>query len=268
MYPLINLGARDIGTYGICALVGFILAVYFFYRNTRSDEFMFEDSVLLAVPVFFGMIIGGHLLYGMTNAKMLFKLMMNLNRLTFGQAVQVLGYCFGGSVFYGGFLGAWAAILLFTKKYPRKMKRYLRDTFVVSIPLFHTFARIGCFMGGCCYGIKCDFGITVYNNPLVPELNGVCRFPTPLAESAGNLMIFFFLLFIYQKRLMRGRMIYLYLLIYPCMRFGLEFLRGDTVRGFIFGLSTSQWISLILFTISASYLLFTNLLLPERKYIR
>ena len=44
-------------------------------------------------------------------------------------------------------------------------------------------------------------------------------------------------------------MIYVYMLIYPVGRFIFEFFRGDAIRGIYFGLSTSQWISIVLFII-------------------
>ncbi len=265
MYPLIDVFGREIGTYGIFAVIGCLLAVFFFYRNTKYDDFMIEDTILLAVPTFIGLIIGGHIVYGLTHADVLLKLMFNLDKLSFKQIVGVLGACFGGSVFYGGFLGALAAFMIFTKKYNKEMRSKLIDTFAICIPLFHTFGRIGCFFGGCCYGIESELGFTAHNNPLVPELNGVCRLPTPLFEAAGNFLIFIALLALHKKGLMKGRIVYLYLLIYPCMRFGLEFLRGDAVRGIFFGLSTSQWISLILFAVSASYLMFSKLLMQKRE---
>ena len=46
---------------------------------------------------------------------------------------------------------------------------------------------------------------------------------------------------------MEKRLIFIYMLIYPVVRFTLEFFRGDEIRGFVLGLSTSQWISIILF---------------------
>ena len=49
---------------------------------------------------------------------------------------------------------------------------------------------------------------------------------------------------------MRDKLIYVYMIIYPVVRFTLEFFRGDEYRGFLFGLSTSQWISIILFVFS------------------
>ena len=53
----------------------------------------------------------------------------------------------------------------------------------------------------------------------------------------------------------RGALLPLYLLLYSAFRFGDEFLRGDTVRGIWWGLSTSQWISIPLF-LCAALLLF------------
>ena len=46
---------------------------------------------------------------------------------------------------------------------------------------------------------------------------------------------------------MKSKLLGLYLVIYPIGRFIFEFFRGDEYRGFIFGLSTSQFISIILF---------------------
>ena len=41
----------------------------------------------------------------------------------------------------------------------------------------------------------------------------------------------------------------IYLICYAVMRFVLEFFRYDYVRGFLLGISTSQWISIILIPI-------------------
>ena len=51
-----------------------------------------------------------------------------------------------------------------------------------------------------------------------------------------------------------GKALPFYLLLYAPVRFLLEFLRGDAVRGIWFGLSTSQWLSLALFAFCASAL--------------
>ena len=63
---------------------------------------------------------------------------------------------FGGSVFYGGLFGAMVTGGLYYKK--KGFPPVFVDLTAMVAPLFHTFGRIGCFLGGCCYGIPCDFG--------------------------------------------------------------------------------------------------------------
>ena len=41
--------------------------------------------------------------------------------------------------------------------------------------------------------------------------------------------------------------------MYPVVRFTLEFFRGDEIRGFLFGLSTSQNISILLFAFAVIF---------------
>ena len=55
-------------------------------------------------------------------------------------------------------------------------------------------------------------------------------------------------LMIYRNRNHRiGRPSAIFLLLYAMMRFGIEFFRGDDIRGFFGPLSTSQWISIATF---------------------
>ena len=122
------------------------------------------------------------------------------------------------------------------------------DAVAVAIPLFHAFGRVGCFLGGCCYGVACDVGFTAHGNTLYPELNDVNRLPIQLIESGLNLILFFVLLVLYKKKKFQHRMVIVYFYIYPVIRFIDEFFRGDEIRGFLFGLSTSQIISILLFT--------------------
>ena len=55
--------------------------------------------------------------------------------------------------------------------------------------------------------------------------------------------------------MLRGKVFYLYLAVYAFVRFFDEFLRGDALRGFIFGLSTSQFISIFIEVFALAMLL-------------
>ena len=254
MYPLIEIFGRTIGTYALCAVAGIFVSLLFFWKHTRTIKFSIDDILLLSIPTVLGLVAMGHLLYGMTHLGEIVQILSYANQISLAGVLTLLGNCFGGSVFYGGMIGAYLTFAFCTRKYEKPKKDLLCDTLAMSIPLFHVFGRIGCFLGGCCYGIESAFGFTVHDNPLVPTINDVNRFPVALAEALGNLLIFLVLYYLSQK--IKGKVIYVYLLLYPVLRFSLEFLRGDEIRGIYFGLSTSQWISIALFVFSAISLLF------------
>ena len=79
---------------------------------------------------------------------------------------------------------------------------------------------------------------------------GVPLLAMPLIEASFNLIIAGAIyIFVRIKRPSRpGYCVVIYLLAYPAMRFILEFFRGDIMRGVLLGMSTSQWISIGLFS--------------------
>ena len=76
--------------------------------------------------------------------------------------------------------------------------------------------------------------------------------PVQLYESAVCLVLFGLLLRLGRRRHRDGDIIAAYTLLYALARFGLEYLRGDADRGFVFGglLSTSQFIAIIMFMLT------------------
>ena len=92
-----------------------------------------------------------------------------------------------------------------------------------------------------------------YRHSPVVEANGISRFPVQLVEAGWNLILFLLL-----SRLLRqgkGRLLPLYLALYAPARFFAGVPPGDSYRGIFFGLSTSQWISLLLFPCRLVFLL-------------
>lgn len=246
MFPYINVLGRNIGTYSICSVAGLVISGFAAARLARRYGYSAEDIILLLLSICAGIFIGGHVLYGITHFSEVAALIGRIGSCTFREFFDEFIVLFGGQVYYGGFIGAIIAICIHTKFSKTLRRGPALDIFAVLAPLFHAFGRVGCFMGGCCYGIEASWGF-VYHNSLSPEANGVTRVPVQLIEAGFNLAIFAALLVLYRKRRREGRLIYVYMLIYPVVRFALEFLRGDAIRGSILGLSTSQWISVILF---------------------
>jgi len=250
MFPYFEVLGRQIGSYSICALVGLLLCGVVACKLAVRFKVAYEDVILLMVVIGVSLLIGGHILFGITNTNKLIALFQNASSYNFKQILTYLGMCFGGMVYYGGFLGGCVGLLIYTKYNKIVERKIAFDLFAVCVPLFHVFGRIGCFFSGCCYGMESRFGFVIHGNTLIPEINDVRRLPVPLIEAVCNLVIFFILLRLFKKGKENGKMIFYYMLIYPVVRFVLEFFRGDAIRGFLFGLSTSQWISIGLFVVA------------------
>ncbi len=263
MFPAFYIFGKQIGMYGVCAVLGFLVSGFVGSKLARRRGISTEDLILAALAAAVGLFIGGHILFGLTDFGKLIRLFGMIGSISVGSFFYCLGIIFGGSVFYGGLLGGIAAVSVFCRVSHSVDRMDMLDVMAVCVPLFHAFGRIGCFFGGCCYGIPYSIGFTVTENPFNPAICGVSRFPVQLVEAGCNLIIFFVLLSLSSRRQLRGQMMYVYFLIYPVVRFSLEFLRGDEIRGIWFGLSTSQWISIALFVFALIRVLLSAGRTPE-----
>lgn len=158
-----------------------------------------------------------------------------------------------GATVTAGLAGGLAAIALFAWKDPLRMMGWrVLDAMALSFPFAHAVGRIGCLFNGCCYGGVCahDFplGVTYPAEWIAraadPQLAFGPRYPVPLFEAAALLVLGAALVFVYRRAAARGAVAGLYMLGYALIRFCLEFLRADAIRGAWGGLSTGQWFSI------------------------
>ena len=141
----------------------------------------------------------------------------------------------GGFVFYGGLLGA-LAFLLFYRLFDRSLKFITLWPMVPALAFGHSIGRIGCFLAGCCFGKPTELFWGVY-------MHQHDRHPTQLIESIGLFLIGLHLL---KSKSSKFILFSHYLIFYGVLRFAVELLRGDLVRGSWGSLTPSQWISLAL----------------------
>ena len=247
MLPSFHIFGWEVGTYGIMVVLGAFACVLVGANMIKRYGRDIYDFLLILLSIGAGIFIGAHIVYGFTHLDIIIKAFQNIGTLWFDKFRDAIVYAIGGMVFYGGFLGGIGAIGIYCKFDKRIKARNLLDIYAVLTPLFHVFGRIGCFLGGCCFGIESPFGFTVHGNTINPEINDVNRLPIQLIEAGLNLLIFLLIFYLFKKSKMTDKLIFVYMLVYPVVRFTLEFFRGDAIRGFLFGLSTSQWISILLF---------------------
>lgn len=253
MIPPFEIFGKTFAIYPLIALAGFFISGIFACVQIKKRGFDENDMICVLLFCGVGALIGGHMLYGLTNPTLFFQTFSMLPQTGFSEAFwQSAAATFGGSVFYGGLLGGMVTGGLYYRK--KQFPNDFVDVMAVSVPLFHTFGRIGCFLGGCCYGIECSMGFTYTQNPIAIA-NGVRRFPVQLLEALFCFVLFLVLFSLLRRGLCKGRLLAVYLCVYAVGRFFLEFLRGDSYRGFLFGLSTSQIISILLLIGTVVFLL-------------
>lgn len=249
MFPGFTLFGKYISSYMLTSLAGIFtacpLAISRYKKRGGNDISMIFVFLFGAI----GCAVGMHLLYGITNIQHWSRL---FSAGSFQEFWDAAIFIFGGSVFYGGLIGGLFAGYL-CMKHQKLDYGLTSDCAAPSIALFHAFGRIGCFLGGCCYGVEWEHGIT-FHNALVESANGVPRVPVQLFEAGLEFALFGLLSLMLAKGWLKNRLLAVYLLIYPVGRFALEFLRGDDYRGFLFGLSTSQLISIGVFAAAVVFL--------------
>jgi phosphatidylglycerol:prolipoprotein diacylglycerol transferase len=248
MYPSFDLLGKTFYTYPLMGVLGGLLAGTLAFRaaGTRGKREQ-DNMIILLLIASLGALLGGFALYGITNIRILIVYLPRMR--SFGDVLSLLAAVFGGSVFYGGLLGGLGAGAVYLRLTRRSFAEY-SDMAAPSIPLFHAFGRIGCFLGGCCYGRESAIGFT-FRRSLVESANGVRRLPVQLIESAFGFLLCAALWRAYRRSAAPGKLLYIYLAAYGVFRFILEFWRGDEYRGFFLGLSTSQWISAAILAVVA-----------------
>ena len=252
MYPGIDiLGVATMSTYGLAFMIGFGLAIILGMKIGKRYGLDARDILFAACYGGIFLFIGAKLMFFISKLPAILpKLDVTLELLK-EDPIYVLNYLFGGLVFYGGLIGFVFGIWFYCRQFKLSPYPYM-EVIPPVIPFVHAFGRIGCFLGGCCYGIEYHgpFAVQFPYNELIPELDDVPRFPVQLLEALLNFIVAGILLYLPKKvKLKTGQLLGIYILYYTVARFFLEMLRGDKIRGNVGGISTSQIVSMILLPI-------------------
>ncbi|MDD9936765.1 MAG: prolipoprotein diacylglyceryl transferase [Myxococcales bacterium] len=183
-----------------------------------------------------------------------------------GQCHAVERNCFawaefwnGGLAYYGGLIAASGTGIWFLRRERFPVGKGC-DIVGATIPLGIFFGRLGCFFGGCCFGVVTDspFGMRFPGHSPASEMHfredllGGKHLPslpvhaTQLYEALGCLAIAAFLgLWLHPRKRFDGQVLLAFLMLYAALRFLIEFWRDDD-RGALAGMSTSQFIGVLI----------------------
>ena len=151
---------------------------------------------------------------------------------------------FSGKTVLLGLVGGYFGVEL--GKWMRGIKTKTGDSFAVPVAVAIGVGRLGCFFGGCCYGVetKLPWGVVF---PRVDQLN---RHPNQIYEAIFHLLMAFILYGMLKNGILKGQLIKVYFLSYFAFRFLTEFLRPEIeLAG---GLSAYQWAIVVLIPIFIS----------------
>ncbi|MBI2440745.1 MAG: prolipoprotein diacylglyceryl transferase [Lentisphaerae bacterium] len=220
---------RPIHWYGIMIAAAFLACITHLTMLGRREGRSFAFISDLGFWVMLAGIVGARVAYVLANLDHFLSAPQSMFRVDQG-----------GLIFYGGFIGAVLAVVIYARL-KRAALLPFGDFVITALPLGQALGRVGCFLNGCCYG-------TVSTAPWSMVVEGATRHPTPLYETFFCLAVYGVLLWYYQKKPRAGRVLALYVILYPLGRFIVEFWRGDERLQFL-GLNVAQEMSLILLAI-------------------
>lgn len=244
-----------IGSYGfffaLAVVVGWIL-VRWLGRQSYADAPWMD--------LYFGSIITGFFGAKLANG------LVFLPDLLSGQR-SVVGILMGGGVWLGGALAGSAFAWAFSWRAGLRFG-VVTNVYFTAIPFVHGLGRIGCLMGGCCYGGECSWPWAItYTSELAHRLNGTPlnspRHPSPIYEFLLEMINFAICFAIWKRKPRPWTIMPVWAGLYGTERFLLEFLRSDA-RGHFAFLSTSQWISLAMVIASAAFLIYRARFTPQQ----
>lgn len=250
-HPVIN-------SYGFMLMMAFYSCYYFLNKDLNRLGY----DAKLASDIVFAAAVGGIL------GSKIYYLIENFERVK----ADPTGMIFSGAglVFLGGLMGGTLGVTYVIKKNKLSWIKFA-DIVAPLLILGYAVGRVGCLLVGDDYGLPTNvpWGLA-FPNGLPPSTYSVFQsyypwvnlegfspgvlkvHPTQIYESVIGFGIFYYL---YQKRskvVIVGSLFFTYLIFAGAERFFIEFLRVNSK--YLFGLSGSQLISLIMILIGAWFL--------------
>ena len=225
----LNILGFHIPSYGFMITLGVITANLFALYPLRKYKLNFDDMLILEAYTLLGAFLGAKLLY----------LFISYRDIDWSRMLepQYFNYIMqSGFVFYGGLIGGLLLFLLAGKIHHIDWKPFI-------IHLIYLIPYDG------------PFAVQFPEHSIAPS--DTTLFPVQLVE-AICLLILAVVLAILDLKKSYPHTIAIYFIVYGILRFLLEYVRYDAVRGHLFALSTSQWLSIGFVVGTICYLIRTS----------
>lgn len=243
-------GPITVRWYGIAYVLGFICAGLVIWRLARRWRVRVDIDSLLTIMfcVIIGVIVGGRLGY----------VLFYGDGFYLAHPEKILAFNEGGMSFHGGLIGALLAGIV-AAKLTNIPYLTLADLGCVAAPIGLLFGRLANFVNGELWGAPTDAPWGVVFGGAAGMMP---RHPSQLYEAFLEGIVIFAVLYLLSRRQPprpRGTFLGLFLIMYGCFRFLVEFVREPDVQlGYIWGgwLTMGQLLSVPLILVGVGVLVY------------
>jgi len=249
MHPiLLRIGSLEIRTWGFMVLIAFIVGIWYVTKRSKVYGVNPERIWDLGFWVALFSIIGARIFYVLYHIPY-FK----------EHPGEIIRFWEGGAVFFGGFLFGLVAGIFYLIKHRKEIPFWIVGDFTAeALALGMFFGRWGCFFNGCCFGKETSLPWGVVfppGSPAYEVMDSLHIHPSQLYEGFSNLLVFFLLILIEKRKPYHGFILFLYFILASLIRFLVDFTRYYE-PGNVFILTLNQWISVGIFLISLTLLIY------------
>lgn len=233
---LFSIGPVSIHWYGL--FYAFSVLIVYLYCRAQIKNGSFKTTLEAFDNGYFWIIIG--MLLGARLGEVLFY----SPAYYFANPLKMLYVWQGGLSFHGGLIGGVIATYLWSR---RQKISFLHVVDILTVPtaLAQALGRLGNFFNQELPGKVWD-GPWAVVYPLIDEYP---RHPVQIYEIIYNLIVFFILFSLRNKKMPAGSIFALFLMLYSFFRFVVEFFKVPEV--FFAGLAIGQWLSVLMFIAGA-----------------
>lgn len=213
MHPILfQWGSLRVYSYGFFVALGVLAATLLLVKKVekqgKSPQFVIDLVILIVVAG----IIGARLVY----------VLLYEPGYYLAHPLHILMLREGGLAFYGALLFGLLTGYLYLRKIGVPFLAFL-DLAAPAVALGYSFARIGCFLNGCCYGVP----TTLPWGVVFPVVDALPRHPTQLYSLLSGVIIFVILELFSRRIRFRGQIFSLFLILYGLSRGVIELYREN-----------------------------------------
>ncbi len=210
---LISVGPLTLSSFGFFLALSLITAVFFIWRLSKIEEMDEDQTTNLTILTF---------VFGLVGARIAGVLM---NPITFTDLSRVFNLNqYPALSFWGGLIGGILTIIIYCKLKKIELWKIL-DLALIGALIAIIIGNIGCFLGGCGYGITSESSWAL---PVAGQIGK--RLPISAIESV---ILFFVFLHLWKKAIrfhIDGSIIARGLILVGIVKYFTEFYRGDRIH--------------------------------------